>query len=76
MTFGEIKQMMPHFERWKANIALTFGESYAEKFCTWERFREHIKILNSTKAPERQTAILPESVKAEIRKEQFGGFNV
>lgn len=38
MTFGEIKQMMPHFERWKANIALTFGESYAENFAHGSAF--------------------------------------
>ena len=45
MTLEEIKQMMPVFERWKSNISIIYGEKYAEIFCTWERFRDHLHIL-------------------------------
>lgn len=45
MTLDEIKQLMPHFQGWKENIALIYGMQYANKYCTWERFRDHIKIM-------------------------------
>ena len=45
MTFEEIKNLMPHFTEWKNDIALIFGDEYSKRYCTWERFIDHIKIL-------------------------------
>lgn len=46
MTLEEIKSLMPHYNDWKANIAFWYGEEYTKKYCTWQRFLEHIKILS------------------------------
>lgn len=46
MTLEEIKNLMPHYKDWKANISFWYGEEYTEKYCTWKRFLEHIKILS------------------------------
>lgn len=45
MTYEEIKSLLPFYTKWKSNIALIYGMDYANKYCTWERFREHIEIL-------------------------------
>ena len=45
MTLEEIKGLMPHFEKWKSNISLIYGETYAKRYCTWERFIDHLNIL-------------------------------
>lgn len=46
MTLEEIKSLIPHYNDWKANIAFWYGSEYAEKYCAWQRFLEHIKILS------------------------------
>ena len=45
MTLEEITKLMPFFERWKLNIALIYGDKYAEIYCNWERFRDHLQVL-------------------------------
>lgn len=46
VTLEKIKELMPHYIDWKANIAFWYGEEYTEKYCTWKRFLEHLKILS------------------------------
>ena len=50
MTLQEIKYLIPHYKSWKENIGLLYGEPYTTKWCTWERFIEHAKILGILEA--------------------------
>lgn len=54
MTLEKIKELMPHYIDWKANIAFWYGEEYTEKYCTWKRFLEHLKILSEVVGNERR----------------------
>ena len=50
MTYGEIiknlsEQLLDYYVTWRADIALLYGERYADKYCTYYRFREHIEIM-------------------------------
>lgn len=50
MIFDEIieslsKQLLDYYVSWKSDIALLYGERYADKYCTYYRFREHIEIM-------------------------------
>ena len=45
MTLEEIKRLMPHFQKWKDDIALLYGRAYASKYCDWKRFLDHVKVL-------------------------------
>lgn len=79
MTFEEIKAALPQFMKWKSDIALLYGALYAEKYCTWERFNDHLKVLkeiNEERSKERSDVIelFPESLRDEIRKKE--GFNL
>jgi hypothetical protein len=79
MTLEEIKKLMPSFERWKLNIALIYGDRYAELYCNWERFRDHLQVLEVIENEKKKKSVevfVPESIKAEIRekaKENFFG---
>lgn len=77
MTLEEIKKLMPFFQRWKTNIALIYGDRYAELYCNWERFRDHLQVLEVIENEKKSVEVLvPESIKAEIRektKEYFFG---
>lgn len=53
MTLEEIKALMPQYNEWKKNIYFWYGEEYTEKYCTWKRFLEHIKILSEVVEDER-----------------------
>lgn len=81
MTLEEIKEMLPCFMKWKKDIALIYGALYAEKYCTWNRFNDHIEVLREINDEENEvTDLFPESLKAEIREntEQYfigGGAN-
>ena len=86
MTLEEIKQLMPFFERWKLNIALIYGDRYAELFCNWERFRDHLQVLEVIENEKKKNSVedlVPESIKAEIREKAarkqheyfFGGYS-
>ena len=69
MTFEEIKAMLPCFMKWKKDIAFIYGALYAEKYCTWDRFNDHIEVLREINDEENEvTDLFPESLKAEIRK--------
>lgn len=71
MTFEEIKKLMPFFEEWKLNIALIYGDRYAELYCTWERFRDHLQVLKVIENENKKNSVeflVPESLKAEIRE--------
>jgi hypothetical protein len=69
MTLEEIKKLMPSFERWKLNIALIYGDRYAELYCNWERFRDHLQVLEVIENEKNSVEFLvPESLKAEIRE--------
>lgn len=78
MTLEEIKAALPQFIKWKSNIALLYGALYAEKYCTWERFNDHLKALkeiNEERSKERSDVIdlFPESLRDEIRKKEGFG---
>jgi hypothetical protein len=78
MTLEEIKAALPQFMKWKSNIALLYGALYAEKYCTWERFNDHLKVLkeiNEERSKERSDVIdlFPESLRDEIRKKEGFG---
>ena len=50
MTYNEIiknlsEQLLDYYIKWKSDIALLYGERYADKYCTYYRFREHIEIM-------------------------------
>ncbi len=81
MTLEEIKAMLPCFMKWKKDIAFIYGALYAEKYCTWNRFNDHIEVLREINDEENEvTDLFPESLKAEIREntEQYfigGGVN-
>ena len=50
MNFDEIieslsEQLLDYYVKWKSDIALLYGERYADKYCTIYRFREHIEIM-------------------------------
>ena len=50
MNFDEIieslsEQLLDYYVKWKSDIALLYGERYANKYCTYYRFREHIEIM-------------------------------
>lgn len=79
MTFEEIKAALPQFMKWKSDIALLYGALYAEKYCTWERFNDHIKVLkeiSEERSKERSDVIdlFPESLLDEIRRKE--GFDI
>lgn len=75
MTFEEIKAALPEFMKWKSDIALLYGALYTEKYCTWERFNDHLKVLKEINE-ERSDVIdlFPESLLDEIRKKE--GFDL
>ena len=71
MTLEEIKKLMPFFERWKLNIALIYGDRYAELYCNWERFRDHLQVLEVIENEKKKNSVevlVPECIKAEIRE--------
>ncbi|MBR2540373.1 MAG: hypothetical protein IKE85_06055 [Mogibacterium sp.] len=71
MTLEEIKKLMPVFERWKLNITLIYGDRYAELYCTWERFRDHLQVLEVMEKDKKKYSVedlIPECIKAEIRE--------
>lgn len=69
MTLEEIKNLMPVFERWKLSIALIYGDRYAEIYCNWERFRDHLQVLEVIENEKNSVeALVPECIKAEIRE--------
>lgn len=71
MTLEEIKKLMPVFERWKLNITLIYGDRYAELYCTWERFRDHLQVLEVMENDKKRNSVedlVPERIKAEIRE--------
>lgn len=75
MTFEEIKAALPQFMKWKSDIALLYGALYAEKYCTWERFNDHIKVLKEiSEDGSGVIELFPESLKAEIRRKE--GFDL
>lgn len=50
MNFDEIiknlsEQLLDYYIKWRADIALLYGERYADKYCTIYRFRQHIEIM-------------------------------
>lgn len=50
MTYNEIikhitEQLLDYYVTWKSDITLLYGERYADKYCTYDRFREHIEIM-------------------------------
>lgn len=75
MTLEEIKEMLPCFMKWKKDIAFIYGALYAEKYCTWNRFNDHIEVLREINDEENEvTELFPESLKAEIRRKE--GFDL
>lgn len=73
MTLEEIKKLMPVFERWKLNIALIYGDRYAELYCTWERFRDHLQVLEVMENEKKENPVevlLPESIRSALREKQ------
>jgi hypothetical protein len=75
MTLEEIKAMLPCFMKWKKDIAFIYGALYAEKYCTWNRFNDHIEVLREINDEENEvTDLFPESLRDEIRKKE--GFNL
>ena len=75
MTLEEIKTMLPCFMKWKKDIAFIYGTLYAEKYCTWNRFNDHIEVLREIKGEENEvTDLFLESLRDEIRKKE--GFDV
>ena len=50
MNFDEIieslsKQLLEYYVTWRTDISMLYGERYADKYCTYYRFREHIEIM-------------------------------
>lgn len=45
MTLDEIKVYLEIFNHWKQSIALIYGKAYADKYCNWERFHDHLEII-------------------------------
>lgn len=50
MTYEEILEhnrdmLIKYYKTWKSDIALLYGDVYAEKYCTFERFKDHIKVM-------------------------------
>lgn len=45
MTIDQITHLLPQYNNWKLNIAFWYGEEYANLYCTWKRFLEHIETL-------------------------------
>ena len=75
MTLEEIKAALPQFMKWKSDIALLYGALYSEKYCTWERFNDHIKVLKEiSKEGSNVIDLFPESLLDEIRKKE--GFDL
>lgn len=75
MTFEEIKAALPEFMKWKSDIEFLYGALYAEKYCTWERFNDHFKVLKEISEEGSDVIdLFPESLKAEIRKKE--GFDL
>lgn len=85
MTLEEIKKLMPSFQRWKTKIALIYGDRYAELYCNWERFRDHLQVLEVIENEKKKSSgefLVPESIKAEFRENAtkaarnfFGGYS-
>ena len=75
MTFEEIKAMLPCFMKWKKDIAFIYGALYAEKYCTWDRFNDHIEVLKEINDEKNEvTDLFPESLRDEIRRKE--GFDI
>jgi len=75
MTLEEIKAALPQYMKWKSDIALLYGALYAEKYCTWERFNDHIKVLKEISEEGSDVIeLFPESLRDEIRKKE--GFDL
>ena len=48
MTDYELMTKKSHkeeFKRWKETQAFLYGQSYAEKFCTLETFKKHLRAM-------------------------------
>ena len=50
MTYDEIiknlsKELLKYYVTWKSDIALLYGERYTEKYCTYDRFKEHLEVM-------------------------------
>ena len=50
MDFDEIieslsEQLLKYYVTWRTDISMLYGERYADKYCTYYRFREHIEIM-------------------------------
>ena len=50
MNFDEIieslsEQLLKYYVTWRTDISMLYGERYADKYCTYYRFREHIEIM-------------------------------
>ena len=50
MNFDEIieslsKQLLEYYVTWRTDISMLYGERYADKYCTYYRFREHIELM-------------------------------
>ena len=50
MTYDEIikyttEQLLEYYVTWKSDIALIYGDRYAEKYCTYDRYKEHLEVM-------------------------------
>ena len=50
MTYDDIiknlsDQLLKYYVTWRTDISMLYGERYADKYCTYYRFREHIEIM-------------------------------
>lgn len=50
MTYDDIiknlsEQLLNYYVTWKSDIALIYGDRYAEKYCTYDRFKEHLEVM-------------------------------
>jgi hypothetical protein len=50
MTYDDIiknlsEQLLKYYVTWRTDISMLYGERYADKYCTYYRFREHIEIM-------------------------------
>lgn len=75
MTLEEIKAALPQFMKWKSDISLLYGALYAKKYCTWERFNDHLKVLKEiSEEGSGVIDLFPESLRDEIRRKE--GFDL
>lgn len=50
MTYDEIieyttEKLLEYYVEWKSDIALIYGDRYAEKYCIYDRFKEHLEVM-------------------------------